>query len=89
MAIRYTKTIDWTSMWINDKKAIIGTMYRNMAADLDCGYNPLGENIRKQRQEIADYEQDYLNTLEIFKSLTEEEINHWCFYDMLKRGAIE
>ena len=87
--IRYTKSVDWTSLWELDKKSIICTMYRNMDADLSAGYDPFGNSIRSQREQIAAYEQEYLDTLEKFKTMTEEEINHWCFYDLKKRGAIE
>lgn len=87
--LRYTKSIDWTSLWEMDKKSIISTMYGNMNADLKAGYDPFGKSIRSQREQIAAYEQDYLDTLEKFKYMTEEQINHWCFYDLKKRGAIE
>lgn len=87
--LRYIKSIDWISLWEMDKKSIIATMYKNMAADLECGYNPLGNCIRQQREQIAAYERDYYNTLEKFKTMTEEQINHWCFYDLKQRGAIE
>lgn len=87
--LRYVNSIDWTSMWEADKKSVIATMYGNMYADLQAGYNPFGNSIRSQREEIAAYEKDYSDTLEKFKYMTEEQINHWCFYDLKKRGAIE
>jgi hypothetical protein len=87
--LRYTKTIDWTAMWEMYTKSVIATMYKNMAADIDCGYNPFGTSIRQQRENIAAYEKEYYDTLEKFKTMSEQEINHWCFYDLKQRGVIE
>lgn len=87
--MRYNKNIDWFSLWEMDKKSIITTMYRNMAADLAAGYDLYGKSITQQRQLITQYETEYSNTLETFKTMTEEQINHWCFYDLKQRGAIE
>lgn len=87
--MRYTKTVDWFTMWKNDKDSIIVTMHNNLTADLNCGYNPTGLSIRSQVEMIDNYVKDYSETLDNFKTMTEEEINHWCFYDLLRRGAIE
>ena len=37
----YNKQIDYTLLWIEDKKSIITTMYNNMHADLSVGYDVL------------------------------------------------
>ena len=82
-------TINWTELWIADKKSVISTMYGNLAADLACGYNPLGACVQRQKLEILSYEKDYADTLEKFKTMTDGQIAHWCYYDLLKRGVIE
>lgn len=87
--LRYDRKIDFFAMWIIDKKAIVATMYRNLQADIDAGYNPIGNCIKRQREEISAYEKDIDNSLELFKSMPETDINKWCFYDMVKRGIIE
>lgn len=86
--MRYNRNEDYFTMWYEDKKSITLTMYRNMQADLECGYNPFGDCIRRQREDIARYEAEIDHSLETFKTMTEEQINHWCFYDLLYRGAI-
>ena len=79
---------EWFEMWYDDKKWIISIMYRNMASDLDNGYNPLGKAIREQKIMIDNYEQDINNTLDKFSTMDEKQVDKWCFYDLLKRGAI-
>ena len=79
---------EWFEMWYSDKKWILSIMYRNMASDLDNGYNPMGKSIREQKTMIDNYEQDINNTLEKFSTMEEKQVDIWCFYDLLKRGAI-
>lgn len=78
----------WFDIWDADKKGMISTMYRNMAADLQCGYNPLGNIIKREKQAIRDYETEYENTLDSFKPMNDDQINRWCYFDLKKRGAI-
>ena len=86
---RLTDRNDWFEMWFEDKKCVRDTMIRNMAADLNAGYNYFGNSIIKQRKEIENYQMDIDNTMELFKTMEEKEVNRWCFYDMKKRGIIE
>lgn len=60
--MRYTKTIDWFTMWKNDKDSIIVTMHNNLTADLNCGYNPTGLSIRSQMEMIDSYVKEYSDT---------------------------
>lgn len=89
MTTRYNPKVDWESMWEEDRKSILDTMYRNMMADLDCGYDPMGYSIQKQKQEISEFEKRMFDAWFSFVSMTEEQVNKWCFYDLKKRGAIE
>lgn len=86
--LRYDKSVDWAEMWEQDKTAILKTMYRNMNADLECGYNPMGNAIQNQKSAIAEYEREIHAAWDRFVYMTEEQVNKWCFYDMKKRGAI-
>ncbi len=52
---RITDSNDWFGIWFEDKKSIINTMIKNMAADLDAGYNYFGTCIRKQQENIETY----------------------------------
>ena len=80
---------DWFELWKADKKSIISTMQHNMQADLNVGYDPNGKSITEQKNTIECYERSYQCQLEDFKSMTEKQVNRWCFYDMIQRGVIE
>ena len=78
----------WFEMWFDDKQGMISTMMRNMAADLEAGYDPMGHCIRKQRVDIEEYQMDVDRTMDMFKTMDDKTVNRWCYYDMKKRGAI-
>lgn len=80
---------DWFEIWFDDKKSVLSTMTRNMAADLAAGYDYFGNSINGQRREIERYKQQFDNEVDSFKSMDENAVNRWCFYDLKKRGAIE
>lgn len=86
---RVTDRNDWFDLWFEDKKSIVSTMVRNMAADLAAGYDYFGANIAKQRDEINRYKAEFDAEIDAFKSMEETAVNRWCFYDLKKRGAIE
>ena len=85
----YTKKIDWMEIWIEDKKSIIETMYKNMQSDIDCGYDVTGLAIRRQIEEISAYTNQYHKELMAMAAMDWEKANRWCFCDLLRRGAIE
>ena len=33
---------DWVELWEADVKSVLATMFRNLADDLTCGYDPCG-----------------------------------------------
>lgn len=78
----------WFDCWYSDKKDMLNIMYYNMTADLDAGYNPLGDCIKRQKQMIAEYEQSINDALMSFVDMDDKKRDRWCFYDMLRRGAI-
>lgn len=80
---------DWFNLWFADKTAMVGTMVKNMAADLDAGYDYFGNSIRSQREAIEAYQAQFDAEMDMFKGMEEKEVNRWCFYDMKKRGVIE
>ena len=80
---------NWFNLWKQDKDSILSTMRRNMTADLDAGYDPNGNCINRQKADIAVYEADIDFTLRKFREMTETAIQHWCHYDLVRRGAIE
>lgn len=80
---------DWFELWLEDKKAMLETMTRNIAADLSAGYDFYGRSIQRSLAEMDSYKAEYESALEKFKDMEESAVNRWCFYDLLKRGAIE
>lgn len=80
---------DWFDLWFEDKKCVINTMLRNMTSDLDNGYDYFGATIRREREEIESYKEQFDREVESFKAMDEKSVNRWCFYDMKRRGVIE
>ena len=85
---RITDRNDWFDVWFEDRESILNTMVRNMASDLNAGYDYFGQSITKQKQEIAEYKAQTDKTLDMFKDMDEKVVNRWCFYELKKHGAI-
>ena len=81
--------MDYFKLWVEDKQSILETMIRNLAADLEAGYNYFGLSAKKQRAEIDAYKYQFDSEMEYLKTLDEKKANHWCRIDLIKRGAIE
>ena len=85
---RITDRNDWFDVWFEDRESILNTMIRNMTSDLNAGYDYSGQNITKQKKEIAEYKVQTDKTLDMFKDMDEKAVNRWCFYELKKHGAI-
>lgn len=79
----------WFKIWHEDKTSILATMYENLAADLDAGYNPFGKCISDQKQKIKEYTQEFDAEMQRFREKNNQQIEHWCYYDLKRRGSIE
>lgn len=79
---------DWFEIWFEDKKEIISIMLKNMASDLDAGYDPLGKSIRQQRIDIENYQRKFDNEMILLRDMEPNRIQHWCYMDLKRRGAI-
>ena len=78
----------WFTMWLEDVESILETMIRNMASDIDAGYDYFGNSIKKQRAEIDQYKKKIDDTLDMFKDMEDDKVERWCYYEMKKKGAI-
>lgn len=87
--MRVTDRKDWYNLWMEDKISMIQTMRNNLASDIKNDYNLLSMTIQKQIIDIVNYERDYERQFEKFSSMSDKEINKWCYYDLKKRGAID
>ena len=79
---------NWFEIWFEDKQAMIETMTRNMVADLEAGYDYFGKSITQQRKDIEDYKRQFDDQVEAFKFMDIGRVNHWCYFDLKRRGAI-
>ena len=79
---------DWFPLWHEDKQSILETMVRNLQADLNAGYDYLGSPATSQRQNIEAYKAQMDEEMKAFRTMTDSQVSHWCFYDMKRRGAI-
>lgn len=79
---------DWLDIWCEDRQCMLNTMTRNMVADLDAGYDYFGNSITRQRAMIEEYKRETDDQMEAFKFMNDEQVNHWCYIDLKRRGAI-
>lgn len=90
MAARITDNKgNWFNIWFEDKKWIISIMHKNMTDDIAAGYDPAGHAIRKQLVDIEEYTRKMNRELDMFKTMEDNAVDRWCYYDLKKRGAIE
>lgn len=80
--------MDWFEIWFDDKTSIIDTMLRNMQSDLNAGYSYYGKSITDQRFMIAEYKARFELDVEKLKEMDPNKVQHWCYIDLKKRGAI-
>lgn len=80
--------VDWFELWYTDKQAMLETMIRVMVSDLNAGYNYFGECITKQREYIDKFKKEFEDQLMAFHEMDEGKRNRWCYYDLLRKGAI-
>lgn len=85
---KFDKNVDWFEMYMEDNKSLLQTMVRNMTSDLSAGYDYFGKSIVGQRQEIEQFKRRLDDTLDMFKAMDEAAVQRWCFYELVKKGAI-
>lgn len=85
---RITDRADWFPLWVEDKQSILDTMIRNLQADLSVGYSYNGNSATSQRENIKAYQSQMDEEMKNFRTMSDAQINHWCFYDMKRRGVI-
>ena len=71
---RITDRADWFPLWLEDKQSVLDTMIRNLKDDLE---------------DIESYKAQMNEDMKAFRSMSDSQVSHWCFYDMKRRGIIE
>jgi hypothetical protein len=65
-------------------------MVRNLASDLEAGYDPFGNSITNSINELVKYKSRCEMEMKIIQeTLNSEQANRWCWFELVKRGAIE
>jgi len=80
--------MDWFEIWVADKKNILNTMARNMAADLEAGYDYYGKSIQTQIKEMDEYKAKFDADLDKVAEMDDNKVQKWCYIQLLKAGAI-
>ena len=83
-----TTEMKWFEIWFDDKNNILECMVRNMQADLNAGYDPLGNSIKSQLADIENYRKAIDSKFDEFSKMENKAVNRWCYYDLKRRGAI-
>ena len=79
---------DWFEMFCEDKKNILNTMARNMAADLEAGYDYFGKSIQQQIKDMEEYKKAFDAELDKIAEMEPSRVNHYCYVKLKKSGAI-
>ncbi len=79
----------WFEMWKADRESMLDTMIRNMASDLENGYNYWGNCIKRQREDIERFRAEFEADLDRLGEMDEKKAERWCHMRLIKLGAIE
>lgn len=79
---------NWFEIWVEDKRNMIATMARNMAADLAAGYDYFGKSIQDQIKMIDDYKKAFDEEMDKIAEMEPSRVNHYCYVKLKKAGAI-
>lgn len=83
-----TERTDWFEIWCEDKQNILNTMARNMAADLEAGYDFFGNSIQRQIKEMEAYRDAFNAEMDKIAEMEPSRVNHYCYVKLKKAGAI-
>ena len=79
---------DWFEIWKADREWILDCMVKNMASDLENGYDYFGKSITQQREDIARFKADFEADMDKIGDMEPNKVQHWCYVRLLKLGAI-
>ena len=79
---------NWFDIWFEDKQSMLNIMVSNLTADLNAGYSYFGNSIKVQQKEIDKYKEDFDNQMKEFRVWEMPKIQHWCYFDLKRRGVI-
>ena len=56
---------------------------------MEAGYDYFGNCIQNQKRQLDEYKQKFDEQLMAFADMEDGKRNRWCYYDLLRRGAIK
>ena len=80
--------IDWFELWREDRESMLETMCKNMASDLENGYDYFGKSITQQRADIERFKAEFDADMDKIGEMEPNKVQHWCYVRLLKLGAI-
>lgn len=80
---------DWKTLWLDDRRCILACMCANLESDLSVGYNPVGDSVRMQIEEIAAYRTQTEQVVREWRFKSDDYVQKWCYRDLKKKGVIE
>ena len=80
--------MNYFNLWIEYTDGLRAVMLRNLKNDIEAGYNPQGAACVAQAAAIREHDNNIAEALALFRTLPDAAINHYCKFDLMRRGAI-
>ena len=80
---------EWIFMWNDDKRSVVATMYRNLTADIEAGYDLFGYSVRQAQAAITTYVAKWERQITELARLDTDAKGRKCFEWLRDCGAIE
>ncbi len=79
---------DWFDVWCADWEGLIETQARNIQSEIEAGWKYKSARVQNEIRILNEFNGEYKMNLGRFGGMTDEEVNRYCYYDLLRRGAI-
>ena len=80
---------EWIEMWNDDKRSVVATMYRNLTADIEAGYDFFGHSVYQEHAAITEYAAKWERQIAELARLDTDAKGRRCFEWLRDCGAIE
>lgn len=80
---------EWIAIWNDDKRSVVATMYRNLTADIEAGYDFFGHSVYQEHAAITEYAAKWERQITELAHLDTDAKGRKCFAWLKESGAIE
>lgn len=80
---------EWIEMWNGSKRSTVASMYRNLTADIEAGYDLFGYSVRQAQAAITTYVAEWERQITELARLDTVSKGRKCFEWLKKSGDIE